>query len=240
MTISLEAMLRRASRIAEQMFDKDGEIDSFWLVETVTGEQRTIVTPMCFPPWVSADEAKRELAAKLRELFKEIDVARYAHAAEAWMAREDDHQGPVVAHPRRQEIVVIHADDGSECLVTMRDIIRPPGGKPYLAKMAAIERTEQPEGRLMNLLNDVRPGSELADGEGTLFMTSVPGAPFQVVGRRGPTGELFADMVIRPQGEDAPIPSEQEARAHGIEVVTGPEAERLIAGVKRRMGAPAQ
>jgi hypothetical protein len=39
MTAPLDAFLRRASRMAEEMFDKTGEIEMFWLVETATGEQ---------------------------------------------------------------------------------------------------------------------------------------------------------------------------------------------------------
>src|SRR5215470_11539127 len=56
-------------------------------------------------------------------------------------------------------------------------------GKRILVPLAAIER----------LLDQTRPRSsgELPDNEGTAFATNVPDAPFQIVGRRGPTGELF-------------------------------------------------
>ena len=32
--VPLEAMLRRASRMAENMFERDGEVTAFWLVST--------------------------------------------------------------------------------------------------------------------------------------------------------------------------------------------------------------
>ena len=94
--VPLEAMLRRASRMAENMFERDGEVTAFWLAETAGGRQQTILTPMDVPPGVSAAEAKCALAAKMREHFKEHNVVRYAHASEAWM-------GPIAEDPRRQQ-----------------------------------------------------------------------------------------------------------------------------------------
>ena len=44
--VPLEAMIRRASRMAEEMFAAQGNVDTFWLVEAAGGEQRTLVTPM--------------------------------------------------------------------------------------------------------------------------------------------------------------------------------------------------
>jgi hypothetical protein len=225
-------MLRRASRMAEQMFDKDGEVTSFWLTETAAGQQHTIVTPMA-----PADEAKRMVAEKMREHFKEHDVVRYASAHEAWR-KHDSWPGRPFEDPQRREIVALVADDGCECLLAMRDIVRPQGGKPYLAKLSDIERQKQPRGRLMDLLNDdIRPSSELPDDEGTVFVTDVPGAPFQVQGRRGPTGELFVGNPFHA-GASSMGELAQEYKAQTgceIEVVTGPEAERLIRGMQRRI-----
>ena len=55
--VPLEAMLRRASRMAENMFERDGKVTAFWLSETAGGRQQTILTPMDVPPEVSAAEA---------------------------------------------------------------------------------------------------------------------------------------------------------------------------------------
>ena len=46
----LEAMIRRASRMAEEMFAAQGNVDTFWLVEAASGERRTLVTPMARRP----------------------------------------------------------------------------------------------------------------------------------------------------------------------------------------------
>jgi hypothetical protein len=234
-TIPLDAMLRRASRMAAQMFDEYGEVTMFWLTDTAAGEQQTIVTPMAVPPGISAVEAKLKLADKLRELFRERDVVRYASAMEAWAVEPDDHQGPISENPNRREIIAVNADDGVEYIAATRDIIRPPHGKAYLGKLSAIEKLSQPTGRLANLLNDVRPSSELADDEGTVFVTNVPGSPIRIIGRRGPTGELFVGAVSRPGREEQELVA--GAAARGVEVVTGPEAERLIAGVQRKLAA---
>jgi hypothetical protein len=234
-TIPLDAILRRASRMAAQMFDKYGEVPMFWLTETAAGEQQTFVTPMAVPPDISEVEAKLSLAEKLRELFKENDVVRYASAVEAWAVEDDYHQGPIAENPKRREIVLISADDGIEYIAADRDIIRPPHGKAYLGKLGTIENQSQPTGRFTNLLNDVRPSSELADDEGTVFVTNVPGSPIQIIGRRGPTGELFVGAVGRPGREEQELVA--GATARGAEIVTGWEAERLIAGVQRKLAA---
>ena len=74
----LHALLRRVSRMAEQMFDKQGDIDPIWLVETVSGEQQIIVSPVMAPSGLSASDYKDKLAAKMRETFADLDVVRYA------------------------------------------------------------------------------------------------------------------------------------------------------------------
>jgi hypothetical protein len=89
------------------------------------------------------------------------------------------------------------------------------------------------------LVNDVRASSELPDDEGTVFVTNVPGAVFQVLGRRGPTGELFAGNTFNPSPEKSIEQMCRQCSARTglkVEIVTGPEAKRLIAGVKRKMG----
>jgi len=55
--------------------------------------------------------------------------------------------GALADHPLRKEMVAIWGSDGRETLFAWRDIIRPPGGKPYLSKLSKIERPEKTEGR---------------------------------------------------------------------------------------------
>jgi hypothetical protein len=80
--VSLEAMLRRASRMAEEMFAAQGNVDTFWLVEAAGGERRTLVTPMASPPGCDPAQFKRELIDKVREYFAQHGVERYALAFE--------------------------------------------------------------------------------------------------------------------------------------------------------------
>lgn len=74
---SLDALLRRASRIAEQQFKKHGEVTAFWLVEKPDGTQEIIVSPI-----PTGSRAKDEMAAALSKVFQERGVWRYACARE--------------------------------------------------------------------------------------------------------------------------------------------------------------
>ena len=225
----LEAMIRRASRMAEEMFAAQGNVDTFWLVEAAGGERRTLVTPMASPPGCDPAQFKRELIDEVREYFAQHGVERYALALEVWI-RRDRNLPAVDTSTAAGEIVVINADDGERSLGAAREIIRPEHGKAYLGPLSKIAASEA-SGRM-----DVfapRPSSLLPDDEGTVFVTNVPGAPFQVLGRRGKTGELFVGRTFEPRGDFKEKIS--EAHVRGFEVVTGPEAERLIAGVQRRV-----
>jgi hypothetical protein len=73
-----------------------------------------------------------------------------------------------------------------------------------------------------------RNTSELPDDEGRVFVTHVPHAPFQVMGRRADSGELF----VRGQFTKQEPPEETRKVLPGIEIITGPEAEELIAAVR--------
>ena len=75
----------------------------------------------------------------------------------------------------------------------------------------------------------IRCSDTLADDEGVVFATNVPGSPIQVMGRRDPrTGELCVSKVYMTSPEF-------EAAFHGarpkFEAVTGAEAERVVAQV---------
>jgi hypothetical protein len=266
--IPLEALLRRVSRMAEQKFDKQGNIDPIWLVENAEGEQQVIVSPIVAPSPLAAHAVKGQIADKMRKLFAENNVVRFAHATEAWALEQ-----PVVTeewdamryaamgytlanHPDRREVVQIHAEDDAEALHALRDIIRPAHGKPYLGKLGPIERMEQVESRWAGLLPNaahdaarrerpvdpapqrVRFSHELPDDVGTVFMTAVPGAPIQIIGRRDPaTGELCPGSIVRaPEDVGTSLPPVPD----DVEAVTGPEAERLILAVHHWLSEQAE
>jgi hypothetical protein len=215
-SVSLEAMMRRASKMARQMFDRDGEIPMFWLFETASREQRMAITPVVGADREAIREAKRDVVANVRELFVEHGVTRYVLVTECWGAASEC--------PDRREMVLIDADDGYTCLSATRDIIRPQHGKPYLGELSEIKPVTDYGGLFRSVF---RPSlsSELADDEGTVFVTNVPGTPFQVFGRRGPTGELFVRATCEMSNGKPP--------PEWVEVVKGPEAERLISLVLR-------
>jgi hypothetical protein len=262
--VPLEALLRRMSRIAEQAFDHDGEIDSTWVVESASGEQQMIVSPIVAPNALAAHEYKDWLDAKMREMLRDLDVVRYAKAVECWTLDDlfernltEEQAGLLYAalgytlanHPDRREVVLIEAEDGTEFLTASREIIRPPHGKPYLGKLGAIERPTGVSGRFLGLLPSkahaqaakeaspasdllprIRSSRELPDDAGRVFVTNVSNAPIQVMGRRDPaTGELCVSGALPPNFEGlAELPSY-------VEIVTGPEAERLILAVHRSL-----
>ena len=65
-------------------------------------------------------------------------------------------------------------------------------------------------------------------------MTNVPDAPFQIVGRRGPTGELFVGSLTMPRdGRTTMSPEELAAAPFKVEVVAGEEGKKLISDVVR-------
>jgi hypothetical protein len=72
--VPLEALMRRMSRMAEPAFDRDGEIDPMWLVESASGEQQMIVSPIVTPNALAAHEYKDWLNAKMREMLRDLDV----------------------------------------------------------------------------------------------------------------------------------------------------------------------
>jgi hypothetical protein len=83
----------------------------------------------------------------------------------------------------------------------------------------------------------IRNSNELPDDVGTVFVTRVLGAPFQALGRRAPSGELYVGSNLFPtpgrrdQFDDIP---------EWVEVVTGREAEDLLAELLHLMRSRSQ
>jgi hypothetical protein len=178
LTVSLEALLRRISRLAGEHFARHGDIDPMWLVETSDGEQQLIITPFIAPNPLAGAEVKDRIAEKMRETFCELDVIRYARAVEAWTIPHADSKMnesevalryaalnySLANHPDRREIVQLSAEDGTEFLWAEREIIRPQHGKPYLSKLSAIERPAGVRGRFLGLLPSTTPSRTARGG----------------------------------------------------------------------------
>jgi hypothetical protein len=265
--VPLEALLRRMSRLAEQHFDRHGDLDPIWLVETAAGEQQIFITPVYAGNALAAADVKDQIAEQGRKLFRDLNVVRYACAMECWFAplgddsMSDEQVGLRYAalgytfanHPQRREGVSIQAEDETELLMANREIVRPAHGRAYLGKLGAIERPTQMRGRLVGLLSSkahaqaakeaspasdllprIRSSSELPDDVGRVFVTNVLGAPLQILGRRDPvTGELCFGSAIFPRPGAPKHDTFVADLPADVEVVTGPEAERLILAVHR-------
>jgi hypothetical protein len=152
--VSLDALARRVSRMAEDMFHKQGQVDAFWLIENADGKQALVATPVSVPPGVPAWQYKNAMAAWFKAFFAEYEVSRYARASEAWTldsGENADGWDSLAEHPRRKEAIYIEAADGREHLTAIREIHRPEGGEPYLAKLV-IERPDELKGRWLGVL----------------------------------------------------------------------------------------
>jgi hypothetical protein len=162
---TLEALMRRMSRVAEQEFDKYGGVHSLYLVENDCGEQRIVDVPIPdgLPEERGADREVRYAA--LRQLFRDWNIRRYASIAEAWIAEmgekddtEEQSQQNYAAlgytlrnAPNREEAVLIIAEDARQFLVSRRAIIRS-GQKAYLGKLVAMDMTKGVGGAGVGLL----------------------------------------------------------------------------------------
>jgi len=82
-TIPLDAMVRRASRMAEQMFDEEGEIDMFWVIDTPAGIIN-VLSPIFAKSVTESREHKDAINEAMRELLREHEATRYVRVAEAW------------------------------------------------------------------------------------------------------------------------------------------------------------
>jgi hypothetical protein len=143
--VPLEAFLRRMWRTVEKAFEHDGEIPMAWLLERADGKQIIVITPVA-----ESSSYKDAIANEMRKFMREQGVVRYAVATEVWERSED---------PERREGVIIIANDGQECLTSMRYIVRAQHGRPFLGKLEATDYGAV--GRFNNLLDttEVTPPS---------------------------------------------------------------------------------
>jgi hypothetical protein len=95
--VPLDALLRRASRLAGRLFDKDGGFDPFYVCDIPGSELMTVTTPLISAPGLAAIEYKDRLTAKLREEFAEKGVARYVFVSEGWITEYPKGMTPLEA-----------------------------------------------------------------------------------------------------------------------------------------------
>jgi hypothetical protein len=140
--VSLEAMLRRTSRVAEQIFEKQGGIDLLWWFDAPSNGSAMITARLG-----TYDDAKQDLYETLRKQFAVWGVTRFVVVCEAYGTDNKEFVNCPSEDPRRREAVLHIAKDARETLCAMREIHRPPQGKPYLAKLE-IKRDDHARGGL--------------------------------------------------------------------------------------------
>jgi hypothetical protein len=158
-TVSLEAMVRRLSRIAEDAFKKLGEVEMLWLIDVPGEGERLVVSPVSVPDNMRPADLKQHLSDAMRDMMEKLHATRYVHASECWLAVADaEHNNWVAEHgslkdyPGREEAIALFAEDADQRLVAVRKITRPAHGKPYLSKLK-IERADiRDGGRFWGLL----------------------------------------------------------------------------------------
>jgi hypothetical protein len=130
---SLDALLRRASRIAERQFNKKrGTLDPFLLAEMAHGKQEIIFY---------RTQGKDALA----ELFRANRVQRYVVAIKGWIY---DKQTPA----DRSESILLIAEGGDDACWSFHDIIRTSDGA-LLGKLGPIDRPTPAEAPFFGFRN---------------------------------------------------------------------------------------
>jgi hypothetical protein len=133
--ISLEAMARRLSREADELFSRCGKLPDMLFYVDAADEKGLHI--MVVPAIAGEMDV---IAAWLRDYFVEHGVTRYASASEVWAGSLPKEGGVLTVvrpslDPQRKEFVAILAEDQTKRLGALREIIRPPNGKPYLGKL---------------------------------------------------------------------------------------------------------
>jgi hypothetical protein len=78
----------------------------------------------------------------------------------------------------------------------------------------------------------VRQTSNLPEDEGTVFVTAVADAPIQVLGRRGNDGQLYVGSTLNAAHSPSNWSEAMKNIPDAVEVITGAEAEQLLADIQ--------
>jgi hypothetical protein len=125
----LDALLRRASRIAEQQFNKKrGTLDPFLLVEMADGKQEII-----------------DCRTQGKDALADPRVRRYVVAIKGWIR---DKLTPADV----SEAIVLIAEGGDDACSSFRDIIRTSNGA-LLGELAPIDRPTHAEAPFFGFRN---------------------------------------------------------------------------------------
>src|SRR5262249_10008947 len=199
-TIPLDAMVRRASRMAERMFDEEGAVDMFWLIDTPAGITR-ILSPVFAENPTQVRQVKDAINEAMREFLREHDATRFVRVAEAWVTEHapwTDEEVPWTYDegfvPRTDEVFVTHVP-GSSILVLGR---RNRDGKLFVDN---VFQQAKPEDRS---IEEVRKD----------FVAHLPGIKVEIVA--GPEAE---DLISRLQAQMEWVAKSDELADHPERIV---------------------
>jgi len=147
----LVRMIETASRNIETIFNNVGHVAAMWHWHAADGDQFVTLAP----PGLSKDEC----VATIREVLILHEAVAVLFIDEAWtftVKTEAEALEWVTAErkpddPHAREIVHFVAEDDTGELIGVRDIIRPPNGKPQLGQLV-LEEMAAPTGRFVGML----------------------------------------------------------------------------------------
>jgi hypothetical protein len=147
----MKELLEMMSDFAEHTFATQGSLMPMF--HGMTADDKGIVL---MTPWGDEDE-KAILVERVRQIFAEHKVVRYAMLSEVWIAT---HQGPGMPtvmprdRPDREEAVTLLViEPPKKPVMARRKIVRPwDGSKPHLAPLEMCDEYGKLEGRMVELL----------------------------------------------------------------------------------------
>lgn len=156
---SLRALIDHAIEYAQHMFDGDHEMLPTWLAVTNDDQLLMYCTPY------DGEGSKDAVVYLLRKEFKDKNVDRYCHIAEAWVvAFKDDAEynaskGVMPSqHPDRREILMVNGGKRGEPyeMHAVCNILRTADGPAWLSPME-LQDYDGMSGRMTNMLEGTTP-----------------------------------------------------------------------------------
>lgn len=128
----LRALFDRVDQTIQQSFAINHEIMPMWVGETAKDD------PVMVTGRFENDSQKSAMAERVRSLFREKNVVRYAFVSEAWLTKVNMETG---VRSDRMEVVIITAESLEEepGLSGTRLILRPKGAAPALSDNISVE-----------------------------------------------------------------------------------------------------
>jgi hypothetical protein len=151
----VEQIISDAQAWAEKVFKDIGSIEMMF--HAVRTDGAVLVIPA--PPAPNKNAGTQIM----RLLFAQEDVVAYVCITESWMLESEDPKvksevmrlGRIRDHLLAREVVTFYGEDDTGHYAAIRDIIRPPKGKPKLGPLQYTIRPGDPghgEGRMFGLL----------------------------------------------------------------------------------------